>query len=119
MQRIDQRAIAKIRSAILLHLRKSTEQGLRERLTIVKLLPGRGEEYRHQHPARPAHHRSQPLANQQQQLRYVIKRERVLLQALRNIPRPLRKGGAGIAIPHFGIQRVQAVFELEQRCRHG
>ena len=119
MQRIDQRAIAKIRSAVLLHLRKSAEQGLRERLTIVKLLPGRGKEDRYQHPARSAHHRSQPLANQQQQLRHVIKRERVLLQALRNIPRPLRKSRAGIAISHPGIQRVQAVFQLDQRCRHG
>ena len=39
----------------------------------------------------------------------------MLLQTLRNIPRALRKGGAGIAVAHFGIQRVQTIFQLDQR----
>jgi hypothetical protein len=37
-----------------------------------------------------------------------------LLQQMDNFPRPFGERRAGIAIAHFGIQRIQAIFEIDK-----
>ena len=73
-----------------------------------------GKEDGHQHAAGAAHYCCQPLAHQLQQLRGVIQRQFALLQQMDNFPRPFGERRAGIAIAHFGIQRIQTIFEIDK-----
>ena len=83
----------------------------------MQLLPGCRKEDRHQYATRSAHHRCQPFACQLQQLRGVVEWQFALLQQMDNFPRPFGERRAGIAIAHFSIQRIQAVFEIDKRPR--
>ena len=85
---------------------------------MPQLLPGSGEEDRHQYPAGAAHHHRQAFADQREERWQIVQGQLLTLEPLGNFARPGGEGGAGIAVAYFGIQRVEMFFKIDEGAGH-